>query len=68
MDRSVILEALIPGRMQGHARAAEVPEKLRERAVRMVLNVRDRDGKGRGSSPGWPGSIAEPELSAVPAV
>jgi transposase len=24
------------------------PEELRERAVKMVLEIRDRDGKGRG--------------------
>jgi len=31
-----ILEALIPGWMQGYACTAEVPDELRERAVRMV--------------------------------
>jgi hypothetical protein len=45
----VILEALIPGRVQSHAGTAEVPpEELRERAVKMVFEVRDQDGKGRG--------------------
>ena len=28
------------------------PEELRERAVKMVLEIRERDGKGRGKSPG----------------
>jgi hypothetical protein len=32
------------------------PEELRERAVKMVLEVREREGKGTGSWPGWAGS------------
>ena len=33
------------------------PEELRERAVKMVLEIRAREGKGRGVSwPGWIGS------------
>ncbi len=36
------------------------PEELRERAVKMVLEVREREGSGRGSGtgswPGWAGS------------
>jgi hypothetical protein len=47
-----ILEALIPGRMQGYGGTAEVPEELRERAVKMVSEIRERDVKGHGN---WPG-------------
>ena len=32
------------------------PEELRERAVKMVLEVREREGKGHGERPGWAGS------------
>jgi len=28
------------------------PDELRERAARMVLEIRERDGKGHGRSPG----------------
>ena len=28
------------------------PDELRERAVRLLLEVRERDGKGRGERPG----------------
>jgi hypothetical protein len=44
----VILEALIPGRMQSHASTAKYPEELRERAAQMVPDIREREGKGRG--------------------
>ncbi len=30
------------------AAQAEVPDELRERAVKMVFEIRDRDGKGHG--------------------
>ena len=40
-------QALIPGRMQSHASQRKYPEELRERAVKMVLGIRDREGKGR---------------------
>src|SRR5438105_4309124 len=43
-----ILEALIPGRMQGQAAQKKYPDELRERAVKMVLEIREREGKGRG--------------------
>ena len=46
----VILEALIPGRIRSHACTAEerkYPEELRERAVKLVLDIRARQGKGR---------------------
>ena len=42
------MEALIPGRMQGHDGTAEIPEELRERAVKMVVEIREREGKGHG--------------------
>jgi transposase len=42
------LEAMKPGRMQGHGGTEEVPDELRERAVKMVLEIRERDGKGLG--------------------
>jgi hypothetical protein len=29
------------------------PDELRERAVKMVFEVRERDGKGTGRLPGW---------------
>lgn len=32
------------------------PEELRERAVKMVFEVRERTGRGTGSWPGWAGS------------
>jgi hypothetical protein len=32
------------------------PEELGEHAVKMVLEVRERKGKGDGGSPGLPGS------------
>ena len=39
------------------------PEELRERAVKMVLEIRERDGKGRGeisrvAPPGGPGHLS----------
>ena len=33
-------------RMQGHGGTEEVPGRLRERAVKMVFEIRERDGKG----------------------
>ena len=42
------LEALIPGRMQGHGGTEEVPDELRERAAKMVFEIREVDGKGHG--------------------
>ena len=30
------------------------PDELHERAVKMVFEIRDRDGKGTGN---WPGSV-----------
>jgi hypothetical protein len=35
--------------MQGHGGTEEVPDELRERAVKMVLEIRERDGKGQAS-------------------
>jgi hypothetical protein len=32
------------------------PDELRERAVKMVFEVRERDGKGHGELAGWAGS------------
>ena len=43
-----ILEALIPGRMRVMAAQRKYPEELRERAVKMVFEVREREGKGHG--------------------
>jgi transposase len=34
--------------MQSHGCTAEYPDELRERAVRMVLEIQVRDGKGHG--------------------
>ena len=34
------------------------PDELRERAVRMVLEIRARDGRATVSWPGWAGSWA----------
>jgi transposase len=34
--------------MQGHGGTEEVPDELRERAVKTVLEMRERDGKGQG--------------------
>jgi transposase len=44
----VILEALIPGEDESLPAQRKYPEELRERAVKMVFEVRDRDGEGRG--------------------
>jgi transposase-like protein len=44
----VILEALIQERMRAMPAQRKYPEELRERAVKMVLEIRARDGKGRG--------------------
>ena len=44
----VILEALIPGGHRAMPARRKYPEKLRESAVRMVFEIRDRDGKGCG--------------------
>ncbi len=59
----------IPEGTQGHASAAEVPPRSCASA-RSGWHSRSVTGTGRAvaSSPGWRGSIAEPELSAVPAV
>jgi transposase len=42
------------------------PEELRERAVKMVFEVRDQDGKGRGelARVARPGTRQSPELRA----
>ena len=48
VDHPGILEAVKPGRMQGHGAQRKYPEELRERAVKMVLEVREREGKGHG--------------------
>ncbi len=37
-----------PGRMQGHGGTAEIPDELRERAVKMLFEVREREGRGHG--------------------
>jgi hypothetical protein len=42
------LEALKPGRMQGHGGTEKYPDELRERAVKMLFEVREREGKGHG--------------------
>jgi hypothetical protein len=42
------LEALILGRMQDHGGTAEYPDELRERGVKMVFEVREREGRGQG--------------------
>lgn len=34
--------------MQGHGGTAEYPDELRERAVKMVFEIRERDWKGHG--------------------
>ena len=42
------------------------PDELRERAVKMVLEIRERDGKGaRGDRPGWPAAGCSPGGAAV---
>ena len=46
-----ILEAMKPGRMRGHG-GAEIPDELRGRAVKMLFEVREREGKGRGELAG----------------
>src|SRR6266568_511119 len=43
-----ILEALIPGRSRVMPAQRKYPDELRERAVKMVLEIRARDGKGHG--------------------
>ena len=42
------LEALIPGRMQGHGGTAEVSRGAARRAVRWCSRSREQDGKGHG--------------------
>jgi hypothetical protein len=48
LHRPGILEALMPGRVQSHACTAEVPPMSCVSAVRVVLEIRQRDGKGHG--------------------
>jgi hypothetical protein len=48
-----ILEAVKPGRMQGRAAQRKYPDGLRERAVKMLFEVRDERVRATAS---WPGS------------
>jgi transposase len=74
------LEALIPGRTRGHGGTAEYSDELRERAVKMVLEIRERTGRDTGeiarvarqldvrpeALPSWPAQ-AEIDGESVPA-
>jgi hypothetical protein len=42
------------------------PDELRERAVKMVFEVRDGTGRGTGKSPGLPGSWMFTRRRCVP--
>jgi hypothetical protein len=42
------LEAVKPGRCRVMAAQQKYPGELRERTVRMVPEIRERDGKGQG--------------------
>jgi hypothetical protein len=57
------LEALIPEEMQSHACAAEVPDERRERTVKIVLEIRQREGKATVS---WAGASAKRGIQARP--
>jgi hypothetical protein len=55
VDRPGILEALIPGRCRVMAAQRKYPEELRERAVKMVFEIRSGQEGARGAGPGKPG-------------